>query len=97
MTSAQECFPMVLLEAQASGLPIISYDCPTGPRNIIESGKNGILVEMDNQKSFVNAINYLSRDETQRIRLAKDGFDTVQKYLLNNVMGIWEDKIIKQI
>jgi len=97
MTSAQECFPMVLLEAQASGLPIISYDCPTGPRNIIESGKNGILVEMDNQQSFVNAINFISNDDSQRMRMAKEGFDNVQKYLLNNVMDIWEDKIIKQI
>src|SRR5690606_35737665 len=97
MTSAQECFPMVLLEAQASGLPIISFDCPTGPRNIIESGKNGILIEMDNQKSFVDSIVKLTNDEILRSQLVNEGFHTVQKYLLSNVMDIWEDKILKHI
>lgn len=97
MTSFEECFPMVLLEAQASGLPIISYDCPTGPRNIIESGENGILVEMDNKKLFVDALIHLTIDETQRLRLATKGFENVQKYLLNYVMDKWEYKIIKQI
>ncbi len=96
MTSAEECFPMVLLEAQATGLPIISFDCPTGPRNIIESGKNGLLVEMDNQKSFVKAITLLANDENQRLNLATEGFRTVQRYLLTNVMDVWENKIIKQ-
>lgn len=97
MTSSEECFPMVLLEAQASGLPIISYNCPTGPRNIIESGKNGILVEMDNQKSFVDTLIDLTNNETLRLRIATEGFRTVQKYLLTNVMEMWEEKIINRI
>jgi glycosyltransferase involved in cell wall biosynthesis len=97
MTSAQECFPMVLLEAQVSGLPIISYDCPTGPRNIIQSGINGILVEMDNQRSFVNAMHEISKNESLRLNLARNGFDSLQQYQLETVMEIWEDQIIKQL
>jgi glycosyltransferase involved in cell wall biosynthesis len=48
MSSKTECFPMVLLEALSVGLPIVSYDCPTGPRNIIENNKEGFLVEDKN-------------------------------------------------
>ena len=97
MTSEQECFPMVLLEAQASGLPIISFDCPTGPRNIINSGDNGLLVEMDNQDSFVEAMIKLTTDENLRLNLAKNGFESVQQYLLGKVMQSWEDKILSQV
>lgn len=97
MTSAQECFPMVLLEAQVSGLPIISYDCPTGPRNIIQSGNNGILVEMDNKASFVEAMTVLSQDENYRVQLAQNGFDSVQNYKLDNIMEKWDNQIINRI
>ncbi|SFC21158.1 Glycosyltransferase involved in cell wall bisynthesis [Flagellimonas taeanensis] len=97
MTSEQECFPMVLLEAQASGLPLISFDCPTGPRNIVQSGKNGMLVEMDNQDSFVNTIIKLTSDEDLRLEVAKNAFQSVQQYLLDNVMQSWEDNILSKI
>ena len=45
MTSRNECFPLVLLEAMSHGLPCLSFDCNTGPRHIIQSGSNGILTE----------------------------------------------------
>ncbi|MCR9227828.1 MAG: glycosyltransferase [Flavobacteriaceae bacterium] len=97
MTSEQECFPMVLLEAQASGLPIISFDCPTGPRNIINSNENGILVEMDNTESFVDTMVELSRNDDFRLNIAKNAFYSVQQYLLDNVMSYWEEKILSKI
>ncbi|HBU79849.1 MAG TPA: hypothetical protein DEF18_17260 [Muricauda sp.] len=97
MTSEQECFPMVLLEAQASGLPIVSFDCPTGPRNIIKSGEDGILVELDNQEAFAETVLRLSSDESLRQKLALNGLESVQQYLLSNVMQQWEDKILSKI
>lgn len=97
MTSEQECFPMVLLEAQASGLPIVSFDCPTGPRNIIKSGEDGILVEFNNQEAFVKAVSRLSSDESLREKLTLNGLESVQQYLLGNVMQQWEDKILSKI
>ena len=88
---------MVLLEAQASGLPIVSFDCPTGPRNIIKSGEDGILVELDNQEAFAETVLRLSSDESLRQKLALNGLESVQQYLLSNVMQQWEDKILSKI
>ncbi len=96
MTSAAECFPMVLLEAQSCGLPIISYDCPTGPRNIISHNQNGVLVEMDNQELFVEELMDMTTNESRKIQLAKNGFVNAKKYTLDAIMTIWDHEIINK-
>ena len=53
MTSRYEGFPMVLLEALSVGLPIISYNCPSGPAEIIENNDCGFLVEFNNTEQLV--------------------------------------------
>ena len=91
MTSSQECFPMVLLEAQGHGLPIIAYDCPTGPRNIITHDHDG------ESKEFIRELVKLTANETYRIQLARQGYINSKKYALENIMAIWNDKIINKI
>lgn len=56
LTSIFEGFPNVLVEAATLGIPIISYDCPYGPKEIISDYQNGYLIKMHDKKSFVNAI-----------------------------------------
>ena len=85
---------MVLLEAQSCGLPIVSFDCHTGPRNIIENGHDGILVEQDNQEEFVEKLIELTNEDHKRITLAKNGYGSVQQYAMHNVMEIWNKEII---
>ncbi|MCB0372553.1 MAG: glycosyltransferase [Muricauda sp.] len=97
MTSIQECFPMVLLEAQSAGLPIIAFDCPTGPRNIIETGKTGCLIDMDDKVMFVSKLLELTKEEEKRVKLAENGFESVQKYLLGPVMDQWDEKILNLV
>jgi glycosyltransferase involved in cell wall biosynthesis len=97
MTSAQECFPMVLLEAQSAGLPIIAFDCPTGPRNIIKNKVNGILVPMDDRTAYVRELRNLINDEDLRTFIAAKSLKSVQKYSLLNVMNRWESLILSKI
>ena len=59
MTSLYEALPMVLLEAQTCGCVCIAYDCDTGPRDIIENGKDGYIIPMGQRQKFVDKIQYL--------------------------------------
>lgn len=63
MTSRHEGFPMVLLEASAHGLPIISFSCDTGPSEIIEDGINGYLVDPFNTTEFSEKVIKLINDK----------------------------------
>lgn len=89
MTSINECFPMVLLEAMETSLPIIAYDVPTGPRNIVKHGETGFLVEDNNKKEFVSHLNYLIEDEELRRKLGQAGEFENENYSLDTIMKKW--------
>tara|TARA_R110002049_G_scaffold27584_3_gene94973 strand:- start:676 stop:1401 length:726 start_codon:yes stop_codon:yes gene_type:complete len=57
LTSKYEGYPMVLLESLACETPVISYDCPTGPSEIIKHRENGILVPYQNKDKLTDAMN----------------------------------------
>lgn len=56
MTSRFEGLPMVLIEAQTCGLPIISFDCPEGPADVVKDGRNGLLIDKNNIVDFADAM-----------------------------------------
>lgn len=89
MTSRFEGFGMVLIEAMASGLPCIAYDCPCGPRTIIENKTNGLLIENGNENQFVQALENLIEDENQRFEMGKNAKSSINKYQIDAIMNSW--------
>ena len=89
MSSRHEGMPMVLLEAQSWGLPIVSFDCPTGPQIIIENGKNGFLIPCFNKVDFANKIEELLINDQLRYFMGKEARKSVKKYEINNVANKW--------
>lgn len=90
MTSRFEGFPMVLLEAMASGLPCIAYDCPSGPRSIILNAENGFLIPDANMEMFVEKLSFLIENEELRLKLGIHAKETSEIYNINEVMKQWK-------
>lgn len=93
MTSEQECFPMVILEAHAAGIPVISFDSPTGPRNIIHNNIDGILVEYNNIDSFVETLVRFDEDIALQNLLSKNAAENAKNYHIDTIMNRWNDLI----
>ncbi|WP_299436933.1 glycosyltransferase family 4 protein [uncultured Aquimarina sp.] len=96
MTSHNECFPLVLLEAQACGLPIVSFDCPYGPRNIINE-EMGILVPAYDNDTFVNGLNELMNNRNNIQEMGKKARKNANKYQLVSVMNLWQKMFVDLI
>lgn len=90
MTSRTEGFGMVLIEALANGLPVIAYDCPCGPRAIIQNNENGFLVENGNIDSFVQKIELLIEDENLRMQMGENAQESTKKYNIDSIMQQWK-------
>ena len=80
---------MVLIEAMASGLPCVAYDCPVGPRSIITNGENGILVQEGKVQFFVERLSMLIEDTVFRKQLGINARESVANYDLDKIMLQW--------
>ncbi len=78
LSSRTEAFPMVLIEALALKCPIVATDCPTGPREIIEHGVNGLLVENENTAAFSQAIDQLYYDAELHKQFQNNAIASIQ-------------------
>ncbi|MEC4050738.1 glycosyltransferase [Flavobacterium sp. SUN046] len=95
MTSRTEGFPMVILEAMESGLPVIAYDCPIGPRTLIENEVNGYLIPDGQINLFVEQLSTLMDHSELRYQLGNNAVTSVQKYQLEPIMNQWNDLFTK--
>ena len=89
LSSIYEGLPLVILEAMSCGLPIISYECPCGPKDIITDGKNGFLVNVNDEITLANKINYLIENEELRKQMSNIAKVTVEQYNIKNIIPIW--------
>lgn len=90
MTSRFECFPMVLLEAMSFGVPCVSFNCPTGPADIIQNGIDGSLVEKENVEAMASAIIELIENSEKRKRFGENAFQNIKRFSPEKVYELWE-------
>ena len=93
LTSQTECFPTVLLEALTVGLPVVSYDCPNGPRNIITNNEDGFLVMECDISQFAGALQVLIQNNELRKQMGENAKRNCERFHTNNVMKQWMQQL----
>ncbi len=92
MSSRFEGFPNTLLEAMAYGLPAVSFDCETGPADIIRHGIDGFLVPpSEGVEGLAWAMDTLMRDENMRQRMGKEAIAVRDRFSAQRIMAEWDE------
>lgn len=89
MSSNYEGFGMVLVEAMSCGVPVISFDCKCGPKDIIQTGINGLLVPNGDIQALADAMMKVMEDEAYRKMLSQNARKVVDTYSEQAVMSQW--------
>jgi glycosyltransferase involved in cell wall biosynthesis len=90
LSSRHEGLPLVLLEAMSKGMAVVSFDCPTGPADVIEDRRNGLLVPPRDVDALAAAIVELIEDEELRRRCGEGAAATARDYRMDAVGPRWE-------
>ena len=90
MSSRVEGFPNSLIEAMAHGLASVSFDCDSGPREIIRHEKDGLLVPPGDSKGLKDALTRLMQDDTLRLQFADRAKETRQRFSIDKISAMWE-------
>ncbi|MGM9739230.1 MAG: glycosyltransferase family 4 protein [Candidatus Cryptobacteroides sp.] len=89
MSSHYEGFPMVMVEAMSLGLPVVTFDYQCGPKDIIDHGKNGLLVKEGDIQGLADAMMSLMASSETLARMSVEARKVTEKYSEEKVMGMW--------
>lgn len=95
MSSRYEGLPMVLIEAMSQGMACISYDCNTGPADIIKNLENGLLIENQNEEAMQIGLEKLIQDPDLRNDLSAHAVKSLSRFSIENVGKQWEQLLHK--
>lgn len=89
LSSRYEGQPNVLLEAMAAGLPVVSFDCPLGPGEMIVHGENGLLTPPEDAEALARDLAELMSNDDMRMRLASKASDVAGDHSQDVIMAKW--------
>ena len=89
LSSRFEGFPLILLEAMSKGMGVVSFDCPTGPADIVDDHRNGLLVAHEDVEGLSRAIRAIVEDEELRRRMAAEAVETAERYTIEAIGPRW--------
>jgi glycosyltransferase involved in cell wall biosynthesis len=90
LSSRFEGLPLVLLEAMSKGMAVVSFDCPTGPADVVEDHRNGILVPPQDVDALAAGMRELIEDSELRRRCAAAAVETASGFTMDAVGPQWE-------
>ena len=99
LTSWYEPFGLVLPEAMSCGLPVVAFDCPYGPADIITDGVDGFLISKRSLEDFANRVCQLIDNLDLRVKMGKSGIESSKKYAESCIMPLWKqlfDRLAQQ-
>lgn len=93
MTSIYEGLPLALLEAKSWSVPVIAYDCPTGPREIISDKVDGFLVELNDEDSFLANLEYLASNDNVYFQLSAGTCNVSSQFSEEKIKSLWRNLV----
>ena len=89
-SSRFEGFGIVLVEAMACGLPVVSFACPCGPKDIIKNGEDGLLIEREDVEALAKGLSQLMNSDSLRLSMAKVGMENVRRFSMEHIAQQWK-------
>ena len=89
LTSVFEGFSLAIVEAFAAGVPVASYSCPCGPKELVSNGVEGFLVEPNDYVALAGRINYMIEHDEERREMAKHAYEKSKSFDLDFIAKEW--------
>lgn len=89
LPSVSEGWGLVVVESMSYGVPVVAYDCPCGPSEIIQDGVDGFVTKYQNPQGMLDKVNYLIEHPDVRIEMGKRARVNIQRFNIDDIMDRW--------